>query len=104
MTSNRPHTPRRLAKKSAEDLEANARIRAHLRQQIKDRGIDPAELARRIRVNDGNFSRQMAGSRGFSVGQVLRICRSLGFTATRLLEEDPPARFFDDPGAGSGDT
>jgi DNA-binding Xre family transcriptional regulator len=93
-----PTHPARVPAKSAEDLEANNRIRAHLRQQMEERSIDKAELARRVRINDGNLSRQLDDQRGFSVGQVLRICRSLKITPTRLLEEDPPARYFDQLG------
>lgn len=86
---------RRVADKTPEDLEANARIRAHLRQQMEERSIDKAELARRIRADNGNLSRMMNGSRGFSLGAVLRICSALKLTPTRLLEENPPERYWD---------
>lgn len=87
-----------MSTKSAEDLEAGARIRAHLRQQMKERGIDRAELARRILADNGNTTRILNGERVPGAGQILRICRGLKINPTRLLEEDPPAEFFrDDP-------
>lgn len=84
-------------KKTAEDLEAEARIRAHLRHQMAERRITATELARRIKADDGNITRILGGTRGVkSLGQVLRICRGLGLTATRLLEEDAPPQYRDD--------
>lgn len=84
-------------KKTPEDLEAEARIRAHLRQQVKERNITPTELARRIGADDGNITRILKGTRGIkSLGQVLRICREMKLTATRLLEEDPPLQYRDE--------
>lgn len=82
--------------KSPEDHEAAARIRAHLRQQMHERGIHQTELARRIGCDDGNIKRVLEGSRSVGLGQVLRICRGLKITATKLLEEDPPERFSDE--------
>ena len=87
--------PAKVGRKTTEDLEAEARIRAHLRQQMDERSLSRAELARRVGSDDGNMTRILDGSRGAGLGLVLRICRGLHITATRLLEEDPPARFFD---------
>jgi len=84
-----------VGKKSEEDLEVEARIRAHLRQQMEERHITIAELARRIRTDDGNVNRILKGGRGLGLGIALRICRGLKITASRLLEEDPPARYSD---------
>jgi DNA-binding Xre family transcriptional regulator len=81
--------------KSAEDLEAEARVRAHLRQQMDERSIHQTELAHRIGADDGNITRILGGERGIGLGLVLRICRALKITPTRLLEEDPPEKFFD---------
>lgn len=91
---------RLVADKSPEDREANARIRAWLRQVMDERGIDPAELARRVgAVSPGkkpsNFYRQMDGSRPFNAGMILRICEGCQLTPTRLLEENPDPRFWD---------
>jgi transcriptional regulator with XRE-family HTH domain len=85
-----------MGKKSKEDREVEARIRAHLRQQMTERGITIAELARRIHTNDGNVNRILKGGRGLGLGIALRICRGLKITGTRLLEEDPPSKFSDD--------
>jgi len=80
---------------TTEDLEAEARVRAHLRQKMQERGINQGELARRVGSSEGNMSRLLRGERGFGLGLVLRICRALEVTPTRLLEENPPERFFD---------
>jgi transcriptional regulator with XRE-family HTH domain len=97
-------TVRPVAKKTAEDLEAEARIRGHLRQQVAERKITPTELARRIRADSGNITRILAGTRGIkSLGQVLRICRGLGITATRLLEEDAAPEYRDESQSPDGE-
>ena len=85
-----------MATLSKEDLEAGARIRAHLRQQMNDREIDRAELGRRIDADSGNTTRILDGGRIPRVGQIIRICRGLNINPTRLLEENPPAEFFED--------
>lgn len=89
-----------VADKTAEDREANARIRAWLRWSMKDRGIEPAELARRIGAvpagqKPSNFYRQLDGSRPFNAGLILRICDGCQITPTRLLQENPEAQFWD---------
>jgi len=62
---------------------------------MQERGINQGELARRVGSSEGNMSRLLRGERGFGLGLVLRICRALEVTPTRLLEENPPERFFD---------
>lgn len=88
-------SPRTVGKKTAEDYEAEARIRGHLRQQMHDRRINIAELARRVGSDDGNMTRILNGDRGIGLGLTLRIIRGLKLNATRLLEEDAPERFDD---------
>jgi transcriptional regulator with XRE-family HTH domain len=83
-----------VARKSDEDREVEERIRAHIRQQMHDRGIDKAEAARRVKSDNGNFSRILSGDRGIGPGLILRICKAFRITPTRLLEEDPPRAFF----------
>lgn len=85
-----------MARYSAEDIEVGARIRAHLRQQMSERGIDRAEMARRIGASPSNVTRILQGERIPSAGQILRICRGLKINPTRLIEEDPPAAFRDE--------
>lgn len=82
--------------KTPEDLEAEARIRGHLRQQMAERGITQTELARRIGRDNGDIVRLLDGSRGIrSLGLVLRICRALKITPTRLLEENADPQYRD---------
>jgi transcriptional regulator with XRE-family HTH domain len=78
-----------------EDNEVAARVRGHLRQQIRERGITKAELARRLRSDDGNLTRILQGERVPTVGLVLRICRVLRLSPTRVLEEDAPTQYLD---------
>ena len=76
------------------DLVVEARIRAHLRQQMQDREIHQTELARIAGIDNGNIKRILSGERGAGLGVVLRICDALKITPTRLLEQDPPDEFF----------
>jgi transcriptional regulator with XRE-family HTH domain len=89
--------------KSQADKEAEARVRAHVRQQMKERGILQAEVAKITRVDDGLLSRILAGDRGAGLGTVLKLCKGLKITPTRMLETDPPSEFWgpDDPGRPS---
>jgi transcriptional regulator with XRE-family HTH domain len=81
--------------KRTEDLEVAARIRGHLRQQMMERGISRVELARRLGCNAGNLTRILHGQVVPGLGLVVRICRALKVTPTRLLEEDAPPAFND---------
>lgn len=93
--SKRDDTPAPVGRKTVEDLEAEARVRAHLRQQMEERHISRAELARRIGSDDGNMTRLLNGTRGVGLGLVVRICRELSITPTRLLLEDPQPKYWD---------
>ena len=88
-------SPRAMGKKTPEDLEAEARVRAHLRQQMAERHISRAELARRVGSDDGNMTRILDGERGIGLGLVLRICRGLSISPTRLLLENAPKEYGD---------
>jgi DNA-binding Xre family transcriptional regulator len=92
-----------VARKSEDDRKVEARIRAHIRQQMRERSIDKAEAARRIRSDNGNFSRILNEGRGIGISLIMRICHGLKITPSRLLEEDPPSEFFavgaEEPGA-----
>lgn len=85
-----------MPKKTVEDLEAEARVRSHLRQQMTERHIDRAELARRVGSDNGNMTRILAGTRGIGLGLVLRISRALKVSPTRLLEEWAPPEYRDE--------
>lgn len=82
--------------KLPEELEAEAKVRAHLRQQMEERDIDQAELASLLDTTEATVSRILSGDRGIGLGLFVRICRRLGVTATRLLEHAPPVGFSDD--------
>jgi transcriptional regulator with XRE-family HTH domain len=86
-----PSVPR----KTDDDLKVEDRIRAHMRQQMRERGISQAELARRMNYDASAISRVLGGLRGaIRPGFVVRLCAALKITPTRLLEEDPPQRYF----------
>jgi hypothetical protein len=84
----------RMAGKSEEDRDAMRRIRAHLRQQMKERGISQNEIGARCKMSSGTISKIMADDRGIKVGMVLKLLVGLGISATRLLEENPAPEFF----------
>jgi transcriptional regulator with XRE-family HTH domain len=75
--------------KTTEDRDVEERIRRHIRHEMEERGISRAELARMLKADDGNVSRILSGDRGIGLGLVLRICRGLRITPTRLLEHEP---------------
>jgi transcriptional regulator with XRE-family HTH domain len=85
---------RRMAKWT-EDIEAAARFRGHLRQQMSERAISRTELARRLDSDSGNLTRILNGERVPTIGMVLRACRVLRLSPTRVLEESPPPTFDD---------
>jgi transcriptional regulator with XRE-family HTH domain len=83
--------------KSADDLLAAYRIRAHLRKALAQRDLTKIEMARRLNVDDGNLGRLLTGERhSFTAGQVLAISREFRVNPTQLLEEPPPAEFTDE--------
>lgn len=90
-----PCDRRHVARKTEDDRRVEARIRAHIRQQMRERGIDKAEAARRIKSDNGNFSRILNEGRGIGISLIMRICDGLKITPSRLLEEDPPPEFFE---------
>lgn len=60
------------------------------------RGIDKAELARRIGADDGNVNRILSGARGLGLGMAVRISVGLGINLIQLLEENPKPKYFKD--------
>lgn len=82
------------ARKTADDLAIEERIRAHLRQQMFKRQINMSEAAERADYDNGAFSRVLNGKRGIGLGLVRKIIHGFGINALRLLEEDPPEPFF----------
>jgi transcriptional regulator with XRE-family HTH domain len=65
---------------------------------MHERSISQNEMARRMRLSSGTFSKYMAGERIPSCGFVLRAFRALTeVKAVQLLDEDPPAKFMAQP-------
>lgn len=102
---SRPLTPKRKTHEYAadvgslrktEEIEVDARVRAHLRHQMDVRRINEAELARRLKTSQAVISRFMNQKAALRIWLAVRICKGLGFTMTHLLEEDPPAKYRDD--------
>jgi transcriptional regulator with XRE-family HTH domain len=83
-----------VGKKSEADKHVEDRIRAHVRQQMDERGIDAAEVSRRTGVDDGLLSRVLSGERGIGFATLLKFCDGLKITPTRILETDPPAEYW----------
>lgn len=91
--------------KNQADRVAEARARAHVRQQMAERHIDQAEVSRMTGVDDGLLSRILSGERGIGLGTLLKFCDGLKITPTRMLESDPPLKYWgeNDPGRPPSD-
>jgi DNA-binding Xre family transcriptional regulator len=87
-----------MSRKSVEDRAVEERIRAHLRQALHDRGTSENKLAQRIGISQSNLNRILNGHRGVGLSLILKIVKGLKINPIRLLEEDPPKRFFELPG------
>jgi transcriptional regulator with XRE-family HTH domain len=98
-----PETADLVGAKNLADREAEARTRAHVRQQMDERGIDQAEVCRMTTVDDGLLSRILTSERGIGLGTLLKLCKGLKITPTRMLETDPPLKYWgeNDPGRPS---
>ncbi len=71
------------------ELEIQRRVKAHVEAQMLRRGINKAEVARRIGVSQSNLGRMLSGQRGMSAGVVLGVSRKFGIDGHVLLNEDP---------------
>ena len=76
-------------KKNAEDVELEARVRAHIRREMVERHLGVNEAARRLGVNGGTLSRILNEERGFGSGFILKVQRAFSLPAKLLLEEAP---------------
>lgn len=83
-----------VGKKSEADKHVEERIRAHVRQQMEERGIDQAEVSRLTGVDDGLLSRILYKDRGIGFTTLLKFCIGLKITPTRMLESDPPPKYW----------
>jgi hypothetical protein len=89
------HDPKVTAKRD-QDLIIEARIRAHVRYQLRERKISQAIAAQRIGIDPGHFSRILKGERGITAGLAYRICQAFLISPVNLFEEDPPRQDWDD--------
>jgi transcriptional regulator with XRE-family HTH domain len=77
------------------DKDAMRRIRAHIRERMADGGgISQNEIAKRCLMTSGTLSKIMTEDRGVKVGMVLKLLIGLGVSGTKLLEENPDPKFF----------
>jgi transcriptional regulator with XRE-family HTH domain len=83
-----------MSRKSEEDRAVEERIRAHLRQALHERGTSENKLAAKLGVSQSNLNRILNGNRGVGLSLILKIVRGLPIEPVRLLDEDPPRRFF----------
>jgi transcriptional regulator with XRE-family HTH domain len=81
---------------SQDDIDGMRRVRAHIRAAAKDKGVSQNALAQRCGLTSGRMSKIMSPAGPvIKVGTMLQLLRGLGITATRLLEENPGAEFFE---------
>jgi transcriptional regulator with XRE-family HTH domain len=85
------------------DEQLQARIAAHLRQLMEDRGWNQTELSVAIGQKEeaSGVSRWLTGQRVMGLTAFALLHTRLGLDANKLLDEDPLARFFDATGAAS---
>jgi hypothetical protein len=63
----------RMAKKSDEDREMEARLRGYVRQEMFQRRISLNEAGRRMGLGAGTLSKILSETRGFGSGFILRV-------------------------------
>lgn len=88
-------TAQPMPRKSQGDKMVEARIRAHVREAMHERGADQAKICALTGIDDGHMSRIIAGTRGIGFTTLLKLCKGLKITPTRMLETNPPKRFWD---------
>jgi len=79
----------RKARKTAQGLDAEANIRAHIEAYMRERGLTTAAMAKRLRVHDTHLGRILRGERGASVRLLLALREVLHRPADFLLDEAP---------------
>ncbi|HET8540135.1 MAG TPA: helix-turn-helix transcriptional regulator [Anaeromyxobacter sp.] len=84
-----------MAARGTIDEETRGRVVAWLRREQEDQGIASIrELARRLGLSHSYLARVLSGSQAPGLDLVLRFTRTFGLSADRVLEEDPPRRYF----------
>jgi transcriptional regulator with XRE-family HTH domain len=77
------------------DAPTRERITAWVRRELEEQGFGSIrEMARRMGVSPAYLSRVLARTQTPGLELLLRFTRTFGLPATRVLEEDPPRRFF----------
>lgn len=73
------------------------RLAAHLRKAMSDRGWNRSDLSRALGVaaTGGAVYRIIAGKRTMGLDLFALLHTKLGLDANKLLDEDPPAKYFD---------
>lgn len=77
------------------DEDTRVRIVAWLRREQEDQAlVSIRELARRLGVSHSYVARVLGGELAPGLDLVLRLTRTFGLSADRVLNEDPPRRYF----------
>jgi transcriptional regulator with XRE-family HTH domain len=86
------------------DEETRRRVVAWLRREREEQGFASIrKLARRLEVSHSYLARVLGGAQAPGLDLVLRLTRIFGLSADRVLNEDPPRRYFlaSEPVAGT---
>jgi transcriptional regulator with XRE-family HTH domain len=80
------------------DLEVRLRIAAHLRQKMDELQVSQRQLAKLMGVSPASLSNFLSGFRP-SVGLefFIRAVKRLRLDPNRLLDVDPPKKYFEQP-------
>jgi hypothetical protein len=82
-------------KKTPEDRELEARVCAHIRQQMVERRLGVNAMGRKLGMKGGTLSKILWGERGLGSGYIMTVHRALSIHGNILLDEDPPKRFYE---------
>ncbi len=84
-----------MAARGTIDEETRGRIVAWLRREQEDQALASIrELARRLGLSHSYVARVLSGALAPGLDLVLRFTRTFGLSADRVLNEDPPRRYF----------
>lgn len=84
----------RVGKKRDEDREVEDRVRAWIRERMERRELGVTAAAEKLRMNQGNLTRILQGSRGVSAGVAKRVSDTFQIDPAQLLNEDPAQDYF----------
>lgn len=82
-----------MPKRDSTDLKTRMRIAAWLRYEMETLEISQAQLAKKIGVGPGALSRALKGG-AIGLDLVIGVNRGLSFSANRLLNDDPPGKYW----------